>query len=127
MAAFIKEAGVAEKVNRQYSDMVTKLFAILPGMKISVSIREIAALLNSSESTLSKHFKKETGMSIGRYREQLVMDRARQLLAMGGLSVGEIAEQLGFGDQFYFCKYFKQRQGMTPSAYKVNYKMNKIE
>ena len=127
VAAFIKEAGVEEKINKQYSDMVTRLFAILPGMKISVSVREIAVLLNSSESTLSKHFKKETGMSIGRYREQLIMDRARQLLAMGVLSVGEIAEQLGFGDQFYFSKYFKQRQGMTPSAYKVNYKMNKIE
>ena len=127
VAAFIKEAGVEEKINKQYSDMVTRLFAILPGMKISVSIQEIAALLNSSESTLSKHFKKETGMSIGHYRELLIMDRARQLLAMGELSVGEIAEQLGFGDQFYFSKYFKQRQGMTPSAYKVNYKMNKIE
>ena len=55
------------------------------------------------------------------------MDRARQLLAMGVLSVGEIAEQLGFGDQFYFCKYFKQRQGMTPSAYKVNYKVKNFD
>ena len=123
VAAFINEAGVAEKVNRQYSEMVTRLFAILPGMKISVSIQEIAAMLNASESTLAKHFKRETGMSIGRYREQLIMNRARQLLAMGELSVGEISEELGFGDQFYFCKYFKQRQGMTPSAYKVNYKI----
>ena len=122
VAAFINEAGVAEKVNRQYSEMVTRLFAILPGMKISVSIREIATMLNASESTLAKHFKKETGMSIGRYREQLIMDRARQLLAEGKLSVGEIAEELGFADQFYFCKYFKQHQGLTPSGYRRYYK-----
>jgi AraC-like DNA-binding protein len=122
VAAFIKEAGVAEKVNRQYSDMVTKLFVILPGMKISVSVQEIAKMMSASESTLAKHFKKETGMSIGRYRERLIMDRARQLLAMGKLSLGEIAEELGFCDQFYFCKYFKHRQGMTPSAYRVYYR-----
>ena len=122
VAAFIKEAGVAEKVDRQYSDMVTKLFAILPGMKISVSVQEIAKMMSASESTLAKHFKKETGMSIGRYRERLIMDRARQLLAMGKLSLGEIAEELGFCDQFYFCKYFKHRQGMTPSAYRVYYR-----
>ena len=84
--------------------------------------QEIAKMMSASESTLAKHFKKETGMSIGRYRERLIMDRARQLLAVGRLSVGQIAEELGFGDQFYFCKYFKQRQGMTPSAYRVNYK-----
>lgn len=123
VAAFINEACVADKMNRQYSDMVKKLFAMLPGMKISVSIQEIAEMLNASESTLAKHFKKETGMSIGRYREQLVMDRARQFLAMGELTVGEISEELGFGDQFYFCKYFKQRQGMTPSEYKMHYKI----
>lgn len=123
VAAFINEADVAEKVNRQYSEMVTRLFAILPGMKLSVSIQEIARMLNASESTLAKHFKKETGMSIGRYRELLIMDRARQLLAIGGLTIGDISEELGFADQFYFCKYFKQRQGMTPSQYRVNYKI----
>lgn len=122
VAAFINAAGVGEKVNRQYSDMVTRLFTLLPGMKISVSVSEIAQMMNVSDSTLAKHFKKETGMSIGRYREQLIMNRARQLLATGNLPIGEIAEELGFTDQFYFSKYFKQRQKMTPSAYKMQYK-----
>jgi AraC-like DNA-binding protein len=60
-------------------------------------------------------------MSIGDYRELLIMNRARQLLAMGKLSIGEIAEKLGFSDRFYFSKYFKKRQGITPSAYKSHY------
>ena len=33
----------------------------------------------------------------------------------------EIAEELGYCDQFYFCRYFKERQGMTPSAYRQRY------
>lgn len=122
VASFICMAGVDQKLNRQYSGLVSKVFVLLPGLKQSVTVHEIARLLNASESTLSKYFKKETGMSIGRYKEQLVMNRARQLLAEGKLSVGEIAEDLGFADQFYFCKYFKQHQGLTPSNYRQYYK-----
>ena len=122
VGAFMEAAGVAAKAERQYSAMVREVFAISPNLKVAVTVREIAAILNVSESTLAKQFKKETGMSIGSYREQLLMNRARQLLAMGRLSVGEIAEALGFGDPFYFSKYFKQRQGCTPSKYKGHYR-----
>ncbi len=121
VALFTQMAGIGEKIDRRYSHMVTLLFDLLPKTKMAVSIREMAGILNVSESTLAKHFKRETGMSIGDYRAQLVMNRARQLLAMGKLNAREIAEELGFGDQFYFSKYFKQRQGITPSAYKSHY------
>lgn len=121
VASFINVAGLGVKVNRNYSEMVARLFALLPNQKISTSVREMAKMLNVSESTLAKHFKREIGMSIGDYREQLVMGRARQLLALGKLSVGEIAEELGYCDQFYFSRYFKEHQGMTPSAYKQRY------
>lgn len=121
VAAFMKMAEVEEKVERNYSEMVARLFGLLPQLKVSVPVREMARSLNVSESTLAKRFRKETGMSIGDYRQQLAMSRARQLLALGKLSVGEIAEELGYCDQFYFCRYFKERQGMTPSAYRQRY------
>ena len=121
VAAFMKMAGVEEKVERNYSEMVSRLFGLLPQLKVSVPVREMARSLNVSESTLAKRFRKETGMSIGDYRQQLAMSRARQLLALGKLSVGEIAEELGYCDQFYFCRYFKEHQGMTPSAYRQRY------
>ncbi len=121
VAAFMKMAGVEEKIERNYSEMVARLFEMLSEQKASSPVRELAKSLNVSESTLAKRFRKETGMSIGDYRQQLAMSRARQLLALGKLSVGEIAEELGYCDQFYFCRYFKERQGMTPSAYKQRY------
>ena len=121
VAVFMKMAGVEKKVERNYSEMVTRLFGLLPEVKVSVPMREMARSLNVSESTLAKRFRKETGMSIGDYRQQLAMSRARQLLALGKLSVREIAEELGYCDQFYFCRYFKERQGMTPSAYRQRY------
>lgn len=122
VARFIELIGIEEKVNKQYPEIVLKAFMLLNKMKVSDSVRKLAENLNVSESTLAKRFKKETGMSIGSYREQLIMNRARQLLAMGKMSIGEIADELGFVDRLYFSKYFKQRQGMTPSEYKQNYR-----
>lgn len=121
VASFMEMAGLGEKVDRNYSETVTRLFALLPKLKISVPVRDMAKSLNVSESTLAKRFKRETGMSIGDYRKQLSMGRARQLLALGRLSIGEIAEELGYCDQFYFCRYFKEQQQMTPSAYRRRY------
>ena len=121
IAAFADAANVTEKLTQHYSDVVTGLFTLLTTENIHSSTSELAQKLLMSESTLSKIFKKETGMSIGKYREQLILSRARLLLAMGEKNIGEIAEELGFRDQFYFCKYFKKRQEMTPSAYKQLY------
>ena len=120
-AAVAREAGLEEKMNRNYSELIAALFALLPGLPLSVSIRQLADRLNVSESTLSKRFRRETGTSIGDYRRNLVLARARQLLASGKQSIGEIAEEMGFCDQFYFSRYFKENQGETPSAYRSRY------
>lgn len=124
IAAFMQPAAVQDKANHVYSDLVMRLFSLLPGMKISTSVKDISQIMNVSESTLAKHFKKETGMSIGTYREQLVMGRARQLLALGTLSVKDISDEFGFCDQFYFSRYFKAHQGITPSAYRQRYSLH---
>lgn len=116
---FAEAAGISDKVNRRYSKMVTGVFELLQQSRMSATVQELAEGLSVSESTLAKNFRKETGMSIGMYREQLIMSRARQLLASGKLPIGEIAEELGFCDQFYFSRYFKQRQGMMPRRYRA--------
>ena len=46
------------------------------------------------------------------------MERARLLLAESSLSVGMIAEALGFRDVFFFSRQFRQRTGLTPTAYR---------
>ena len=121
IGCFIKHIGLEDKINTRYSLPIQQLFELLPYADISTPVSALAKQLHCSESTLRKQFKSETRMTIGAYREQQIMIRARQLLALNQLSVGEIANTLGFHDQLYFSKYFKQRQGMTPSEYKKYY------
>ena len=51
------------------------------------------------------------------YLDSMLMQRARELL-LTDQSIAEIAEQLDFCDQFYFSRFFRQRQGETPSRYR---------
>ena len=71
-----------------------------------------------SRSALYSKFKEITGMSIGAYIADKRLARAKELLADDALSVGEISELLGFGSQRYFSTFFKERTGMSPTAYR---------
>lgn len=49
----------------------------------SLSLADLAALVNTSSRNLTRAFKKATGTTIGAYQEQLRIERARQLLEEG--------------------------------------------
>lgn len=59
----------------------------------------------------------------GRGTKELILDRvmleAARLLRYTGLTVGEIAHRVGFGDQLYFSRAFKRRYGLAPQAYRA--------
>ena len=48
-------------------------------------------------------------------------ESARNLLKYSLLSVKEIADRLGFFDQYYFSNYFKQKNGISPLEYRKKY------
>ncbi|REE91313.1 AraC-like protein [Paenibacillus taihuensis] len=62
-------------------------------------------------------FKQATGLSLTRYLATLRMERAKELLRRGGLSIAEIAAQCGYDDLHYFSRLFKKLEGMPPRAY----------
>lgn len=119
LGRFIKMAGLKEVQTRVYSEMVEQVFCLAQNpVSAANHVRSLADRLHVSESTLSKRFRTETGMSPGAYLEQLVIQKACRLLIEEDESMMQIAEKLGFVDQFSFAKYFKRRMQMPPSAYR---------
>lgn len=78
----------------------------------------IAQAMFVSKSTLTKHFKKELSMSVQEYLYDVLLSEASRLLLKGNRSVQEISEKLGFSDQFYFSRRFKEKYGNAPREYK---------
>lgn len=87
-------------------------------LSASLRLEQIAKAVYRSSSFLSRKFKADTGYPPIEYYNQLRIQKACQLLRFSTLRVGEIAEQLGIHDLFYFSRLFKQQMGMSPSAYR---------
>ncbi|MFA7637110.1 MAG: AraC family transcriptional regulator [Monoglobales bacterium] len=104
---------------KQYSDGVKKAMEYIHrNTKISLSTEIVSEKLFISKSKLRKDFKNETGISIGKYIDDMVFFKAKRLLNKGYLSINEISQKLGFCDQFYFSRRFKERFGVPPSDYR---------
>ncbi len=104
---------------RHYSAMVEQAMQYIRGhTRMGLTAREIAQAQFVSESGLRKRFREETGMTLGQYMEDLLFFRARQLLTQSRGSIGEISRELGFSDQFYFSRRFKEKFNQTPSRFR---------
>lgn len=82
-----------------------------------LSNTSVAARFQISEVYLRKLFLNKYGIPPHQYLLAYRLDRAKQLLAEGDLSVTEIAELCGFSSVYHFSRTFKSRVGDTPTEY----------
>ncbi|SFE48548.1 Helix-turn-helix domain-containing protein [Paenibacillus algorifonticola] len=83
-----------------------------------LSLEQIARSFNFTASYLSKIFIKHTEEPPSRYLMSLRINEAKYLLRNHShLSVKEVGEQVGYSDQFYFSRIFKQMTGFTPKEF----------
>lgn len=62
----------------------------------------------------------KSGKSAMQWIENVTMTYARQYLNDSTISIKQIAERLSFPDQSTFGRYFKHREGCSPSEYRIN-------
>lgn len=69
-------------------------------------------------SSLSKLFSETYGSTIEHYCIAQKVERAKELLANGELTVSQIADCLGYSSVAHLSAQFSRQAGMTPSAYR---------
>lgn len=83
------------------------------------SIIQICSRFTISQPYLSKIFKKYNGCTYNDFLVHLKIEEAKRMLEQKeGYLIGDIANLLGFSDQFYFSKVFKNATGCTPREYR---------
>lgn len=85
------------------------------------TIDELAERFNYNKEYLARMFKKHLGVSPKKYINGMKILKAKQYLCRFDLSVKEIAYMLGFKDEKYFMKLFKEYENLTPSTYRNAY------
>ena len=99
---------------------VTHRIRTILGMDFRVempSFEELTALLGMSARTLRRRLEKE-GTSYQRIKDNARRDVAISLLSRDGLTVSEVAEQVGFSDPSAFHRSFKKWTGQSPGSYR---------
>ncbi len=89
-------------------------------LSIQLSTEALAEHAFVSKSTLEKHFRQELGLSVHEYLSNEVLFKASQLLRNSDMSIHDISEALGFCDQFYFSKRFKEKFGKSPKDFRIS-------
>ena len=103
----------------EYSPVVQSTIDYIQlNLSLELTATFLAERLFISESTLCKKFRKEVGITLGKYIDDLIFFNAEKMLVKSNWSVNRIAKNLGFCDQFYFSRRFKQHYGKTPLQYR---------
>jgi AraC-like DNA-binding protein len=100
-----------------------RLLALLTELQISPDnkndLAEWGNIVGASARTLSRLFKKETGLSYSEWRQRFNVQIAITQLSLGK-SITSISLHLGYESSSSFIHMFKNRTGMTPTFYREN-------
>ena len=83
-----------------------------------VTVREAADYIHLSYSAFFRLFKSCLGISPVAYLTEKKMQCAKELLATTDLSLSDIADRLGYSTPYNFSRAFREKIGVSPSAWK---------
>lgn len=88
----------------------------------SHEIDSLAEQVSMSRRTLTRHFQKSTGMSVGEWISRERIHRSQELLETTDLSVERVAEQVGFQSAVTFRQSFRQKLGVSPVEWRKTFR-----
>lgn len=83
-----------------------------------LSLEDVAEHVHLNPYYFSKVFKQQTGETFIDYVTRLRIDKAKELMKDGELSMKEVCYSVGYKDPNYFSRVFKKVTGVTPSEYR---------
>ena len=87
-------------------------------LSCDISLETAADFAGVSSFYLSKLFKEEKGETFINFISDKRLEKSRQLLEQTELSIKEITAEVGYNDQNYFSRTFRNKFGMTPTEFR---------
>ena len=120
LAVIVRQLATPSGISRRHPQS-ERIQQAVQWMKVNyrmpIQLADIAASVHLSPSHFRALFKEATGKSPMEMLLVLRMERAKELLLHSELSVGQIAEEVGYADLHYFSRLFKKSEGMSPVQY----------
>jgi AraC-like DNA-binding protein len=108
-----------QKQPNYYQKIVEKAKYIMESNIYSaINLPNIAEEIGISTSRLNEVFKTYTSMTPYQYFSHIKIQKAERLLEQEEASIKEVAFKLGFEDQHYFSRLFRNKTGIAPSKWR---------
>jgi AraC family transcriptional regulator of arabinose operon len=110
---------LGDEPQRQGDPRVRRAMDYLAGkLREPFHLETVARQCGLSVSRFAHLFKETTGQTPQQFFEQQRLRQARELLGLTGLSVAEVALEVGYDDPFYFSNRFRKHTGKSPSQWR---------
>ncbi len=93
----------------------------------NITIEKLARLVHLSTGRFAHLFQGITGVTPVQYIRNIRLSRAQEMLLTTESSLGEIAEECGFCNEFYLSNVFKKKYGMRPSVFQKEHRSAKLQ
>jgi len=121
LLALLTEAAAkspSEEIDAQAPWLIRAKSLLAKDLNLEVSAVQVAEKLGLSYETFRKQFERQVGDSPARFRAGKRLDAARSLLLHTTMTSRQIADSLGYSDEAYFSKRFKQAVGVSPRVFR---------
>ncbi|WP_245711621.1 response regulator transcription factor [Gracilibacillus ureilyticus] len=108
-------------VRAKHKDVLNACYFVSRNIESKFSLEEVADHLFLNASYFSRLFKREMKMTFIEYVKKAKVERAKEILKQSHEPVGAISERLGYDNQSYFIKIFRQYTGYTPYEYRQKF------
>lgn len=115
LLAAIEESPLKKSSQSYRKDVEAIIVYINAHLHEKIQVQEVAAVVNFTESYISRLFKNEVGMNLLSYINLKKMERAMYALFDKNKRIKEIADELGYEEQSYFNRLFNRCFGKNPS------------
>ncbi|PXY45088.1 helix-turn-helix transcriptional regulator [Flavobacterium hydrophilum] len=81
------------------------------------NLKDLAQVLQLNPITISKHFPRYFGCTLGEYMRRIKINRSLSLIQSNQSNLTEISLECGFADQSHFIRTFKNQTGFLPKQF----------
>ncbi len=109
-----------ERADRASRNTRIAMTLINGGRIADINAKTLASAVGASDRRLSRDFREKLGVSVSEYLRREKLGRAAWLLQHSGISITDVAHEVGFRSPCNFSVAFKNHMGLTPSQFRAD-------
>lgn len=112
----LPDSNVLSSPHHALSDQIHEF--IMTRLHQGVTLKDVSQHFGYSQKYCSNVFRSHMGESFTLYVKRIRLQTAKRLLSHSDRTIGDVAQTIGFQNQFSFSHFFKKETGVSPRRFR---------